>query len=82
MPWYVLVIKFLPTIMAAIKTAADALPAGTGKDRLEGAIAFVMAVEGIDQADQPNVQKAINGVYAMLKKNGQVVAPTAAAAAA
>jgi hypothetical protein len=80
MPWYLLALKFLPTIMAAIKAAVDAMPTGTGKDRLEGAIAFVMAAEGIEQADQPNVQKAINGVYAMLKKNGQVVAPTAATA--
>jgi TctA family transporter len=80
MPWYLLALKFLPTIMAAIKAAVDAMPTGSGKDRLEGAIAFVMAAEGIETADQPNVQKAINGVYAMLKKNGQVAAPAAAAA--
>jgi hypothetical protein len=72
MIWLSLLAQFLPTIIAGIKAAVDAMPDSPGHRRLEAVVQFVITAEGLVHADPADVAKAVNAVHAMIYADNQV----------
>jgi hypothetical protein len=77
--WLILLSSILPTLLQAVKSAVDSMPEGATKDHIEGAVALVIAAEGLAHADPDQVSKAVAAAHAMVF--GSTQAPAAAAAA-
>jgi hypothetical protein len=64
--WLILLSSLLPALTAAVKSAADSMPEGAAKDHIEGAVALVIAAEGLAHADPDQVNRAVTAAHQMV----------------
>jgi hypothetical protein len=81
MNYWMILLKFGPTIYALVQSVVHALPDSSGKERAEAVIATLMKVEGIAADAAPAVAKAVQAGYTLLKSAKKVDPPAAATAA-
>jgi hypothetical protein len=74
--WLILVQGLFPSILAAVKAAADSMQDGATKNRIEAAVQLVIEAEGLAHADPDQVSKAVATVHSLVY--GSAAAPTPA----